>query len=222
MSEYKVRNTPAHRAARYPEPVRHYGQAELRERRRANLLHTYGGRWSLTVEVAAICTPLAQRVAVVPNPAGYWRSVDGVALAVHGLVHTVVGLIAERDARRKTAHLGVDERGRSIRALVDLAERPALPEMTDDALAAGTWPASLVLLAEPYSADLADLLGRALTTAASDRLAGSLRDVDAAALVLARRLDNDEQARARRADKPAAPTETDRARAELAALGITT
>lgn len=214
-------NTPAAREARRPRRAPVYTQAELRQRRRTGLLHTYGGRWSLTAEVAAICDPLAQRVTAAPNPAGYWRSVDDVALAVHGLVHAVVGLLAEADAQRRTRHLGVDVRGRSIRALVDLAERPKLPEIGDDALTAGTWPATLTLLAEPYSAELAELLDNALTTAVSDRLRAALREVDLAALALERRLDRDEHARAAKPTKTV-PTATDQARAELAALGITT
>lgn len=214
-------NTPAYRAAQRPQCPPVYTQADLRERRRTGLLHSYGERWSLTAEVAAICDPLAQRVAAAPRPAGYWRSVDDVALAVHGLVHAVVGLLAEADAQRRTRHLGVDVRGRSIRALVDLAERPKLPEIGDDALTAGTWSATLILLAEPYSAELADLLGRALTTVVSDRLRAALRDVDLAALELERRLDRDEHARAAKPTKTI-PTATDQARAELAALGIDT
>lgn len=65
----------------FPRPVRVYTQAQLRDRRRAGLLHTYGGRWSLTAEVAAICDPLAERVAAAPRPAGYWRPVDDITLA---------------------------------------------------------------------------------------------------------------------------------------------
>jgi hypothetical protein len=57
----------------------------------------------------------------------------------------------------------------------------------------------LMLLAGPYSPDVADLLGCVLTSAASDRLEVGLRDMDRAALALARRLDGDEQARAQRA-----------------------
>ncbi|MGV7633067.1 hypothetical protein PJI23_11120 [Mycobacterium kansasii] len=95
-----------------------------------------------------------------------------------------------------------------------------MPEIGDEALVSGTWPATLMLLAEPYAAELAELLGNALTTAVSDRLYAALRDVDRAALALERRLDRDQQARAAKPTKTT-PTETDRARAELAALGIT-
>ena len=214
-------NTPAYRAAQRPRPAPAYTQDQLRERRRAGLTHTYGGRWSLTAEVASICELLAERVAAAPRPGAYWRAVDDVAVAVHGLFHAVVGLLAERDAQRRTKHLGVDVRGRSIRALVDLAERPKLSEITDEQLAAGTWARTLTALADRYSAELANLLGRALTTAVSDRLNAALRDVDRAALALERRLDRDEQARATKTTKTV-PTPTEQARAELAALGIDT
>lgn len=164
---------------------------------------------------------MAQRVGTSPVAATYWHLVDDLALGVHGLVHAAVGLLAERDARRRTAHLGIDQRGRSIRILVDLTERPTLPEVTDDALAAGTWSATLILLVEPYSTELADLLGNALTSAVSDRVPTALREVDRAALALERRLDRDEKARAHRAAKSKPATETERARAELESLGVT-
>lgn len=195
-------NTPAHRAAQRPRPLPVYTQAQTRDRRRAGLLHTYSGRWSLTAEVAAICDPLAELVATAPRPAAYWRPVDDLAVAVHGLVHAAVGLLVRADAERRTAHLGVDDRGRSIRALVDLAERPRLPEIGDETLAAGTWGATLTALAEPYTDGLSGLLGRALTSVVSDRLLVALRDVDRAAMVLERRLDRDEQTSAAKTANP--------------------
>jgi hypothetical protein len=211
-------NTPAFRAAQRPRPAPSYTQPEQRDRRRNGLSVTLRGGWSLSQEVAAICEPLAQRVAASPHPEAYWRAVDEIADAVHGLVHTAVGLLAERDARRRTTHLSVDQRGRSIRALVDLAERPKLPDITNEALATGTWATTLVDLAEPYSGELAGLLGNALTTAVSDRVLAALREVDHAALALERRLDRD--ARSREPQSPT-PTEADLARAELETLGVT-
>lgn len=65
---------------------------------------------------------------------------------IHALVHVAVGLCAEHDARRKTGHLQGDTRARSIRAVVDLAECPKLPEITREDVEAGTWPAALVAL----------------------------------------------------------------------------
>jgi hypothetical protein len=62
-------NTPAARAAQ--RPVRVYTHAELRDRRRAALLHTYGGGWSPTAKVGAICAPLAERIADMSRPAAY-------------------------------------------------------------------------------------------------------------------------------------------------------
>jgi hypothetical protein len=122
--------------------VQVYTQAQLRDRRWRGLLHTYSGRCSLTAEIAAICDPLAERVAAAPRPAAHWYQVNEVALGLHGLVHAAVGLLAEAGARRRTRHLGVDERGRSVRALVDLAERPRLREIGHEQLADGTWAAA--------------------------------------------------------------------------------
>lgn len=209
--------TPAGRAQQRPQPVRSFSQPEQCERRRAGLSVTLTRRWSLSSEIAAICDPLAQRAAATPRPAALWREVDALALAVHGLVHSVVGLLAEADAQRRTRHLGIEQRGRSVRALVDLAERPALPEITDDTIGDGTWPATLILLAEPYTADLSALLGNAMTSAVSDRVLAPLREVDAAATSFARRLDRQRP----RTERPK-PNPTDQARAELAALGIPT
>ncbi|MGV7394714.1 hypothetical protein PJJ85_30045, partial [Mycobacterium kansasii] len=76
----------------------------------------------------------------------------------HELTHVVVGLIAERDARRKTAHLPYEKRAYAVRRLVDLDERPALPEIDDDALDSGQWAATLIALTDPYRAQLADVL----------------------------------------------------------------
>ena len=212
-------NTPAHRAGQRPQSRPVYSQSELHDRRRAQLPVTLGGGWSLSSEVAAICDPLAESVAAARCPASYWRAVDQLTDSVHEAVSVAVGLLARADAQRRCRHLGVDERGRSIQALVDLAERPKLPEITDDELSSGTWAATLTALAEPYSVDLSGLLGRARTTTVSDRMLAALREVDLAALALQRRLDRDRKAVARAA-KPAAETEADRKRAELAAMGV--
>ncbi len=211
--------TPAHRAGQRPQSRPVYSQSDLRERRRRQLPVTLEGGWSLSSEVAAICAPLAEAVAAAKCPAGHWRAVDQLTDAVHETVSAAVGLLARADAERRCRHLGVDDRGRSIQALVDLAERPKLPEIADDDLAAGTWAATLTALAQPYSADLSGLLGRARTTAVSDRMLAALREVDRAALALQRRLDRDRKAQARAA-KPATETEADRKRAELAAMGV--
>lgn len=74
MSVKARNNTPAARAARRPRGAPVYTQAELRQRRRTGLLHTYGGRWSLTAEVAAICGSA--------GPARHRRAEPGGLLAV--------------------------------------------------------------------------------------------------------------------------------------------
>lgn len=218
--------TPAALASQLPQPAPIvYTQDQLRERRRAGLLHRYGGDFDLAAEVTAICEPLVERVAASPRPVAARRDVDDLADAVHELVSVAVGLIAERDARRKTAHLSYDTRGRSIRALVDLAERPKLPEIDAAVVVNGQWVAQLVALAEPYSEQLSDVLRTAVppgatrgARSASERLETALRRVDAAAAAL----DRNEKMRAShsRNRASAAPSPTDRARAELAALGI--
>ncbi|BCO41217.1 hypothetical protein MINTM001_23560 [Mycobacterium paraintracellulare] len=211
--------TPAHRASQHPQSRRVYSQSELCDRRRRQLPVTLEGGWSLSTEVAAICAPLAEGVAAATSPAGHWRAVDQLTDAVHGAISVAVALLARADAERRCRHLGVDDRGRSVQALVDLAERPKLPEITDDDLAAGTWAATLTALADAYSADLSGLLGRARTTTVSDRMLAALREVDLAALALQRRVDRDIAAKSRIA-KPAVATDADRKRAELHELGV--
>ncbi|MCV7223637.1 hypothetical protein [Mycolicibacterium elephantis] len=219
-------NTPAAGAGQRPQPAPVHSQDEQRRRRRVYLPNHYTGTFDVAAEVAAICEPLARRVADLPRPGACWREVDALVAAAHELAHVAVGLIAERDARRKTAHLSYDKRGRSVRALVDLAERPALPEIGDHALASGDWPATLVALVQPHTAPLSDVLAQAMppgstrgTRTASERVEAALRVLDAAALSLDRLLDRADRSRAERS-RPAPMTDTDKARAELAALGI--
>lgn len=238
---FKRYGTPAHLASQQGQPTgtqppRRYSQVELRQRRRAGLsVGTYGGDWSLAREIAEVVGPLAERVAAAHRPARFARSpvsVVWLAEAVHEAVGVLVGWVAETDARAKTAHLA-DEPGKrryAMTTLVDLAQRPALPEITDKALEDSSWAGQLVALADGIDAPFAALLTRAFPPGApelrgqpsrSEQLARLLgRTLDRAALELERRLDRDAQA-----DHPKtapAQTETDRARAELAALGITT
>lgn len=215
MTVAGVRNTPAMRAGQRPSAPRTYTQEQQRERRRQGLHVALGRRWSLRDEVAAIVEPLT--AVDRPRPLSYRRCVDDLTDAVHALVHEVISLLARADAERRTRHIGIDQRGRSIRALVDLAERPTLPVITDQMLADGSWAQQVIALAEPYSTDLTKLLGNAATTAVSDRVVAGLRAVDAVAATLARRLTDTTLL----ANAPApVPTAADLARAELEALGV--
>lgn len=227
--------TPAQRASlpNAPQrPARRYSQAELSERRRGGLSVHYTGQFSLTREIALMCEPLARRIAAADRPARFLHAptagaVPTLAEAVHEAVGIVVGWVAERDALAKTAHLAAEpgKRRAAITTLVDLAQRPALPEITDDMLAAGTWAAALTAMAAEVDAAFSDLLARAYPpgaselrgqTSRSDRLVALLRrTIDHAALALERRLDRDE-----RADYSHPVQSTTDPRAELAALGI--
>lgn len=230
--------TPAYRASLPGQPQRpsQYSQAELRERRRRGLtIGHYGGDWSLAAEIAAVVGPLADRVAAADRPARFRHcategSVPTVVEAVHEAVGVIVGWLAEAEARRRTKHLANEpgKRRNAITAFCDLATRPALPEVTDEALASGAWAGELVSMAEGHDAAFSELLSRAYPPEAeglrgqvsrSERLDRLLRDtIDRAALALTRRLDRDETGYRR----PTAQTKADQARAELAALGITT
>lgn len=230
--------TPAQRASQLgapQHPPRRYTQDELRARRRAGFMAGhYSGDWSLAAEVAAVCRPLADRIAAAEHP-GRFRvssaSVPWLVEEVHELVGVVVGWVAEADARRKTAHLA-DEPGKrkfAMTTLIDLAKRPALPEVTDKALADGSWADQLIAMTDGVDAAFSDLLRHSYAPGAmelrgqssrSERLDALLRrTIDRAAVALERRLDRDEH---HRRPDPDDRTPDERARAELAAMGVQT
>lgn len=201
-------------------------QTEIRRRRRAHLPVVHDGDWSLCREIADVAGSLAAAVAASPSPARVRRQVLAVADAAHEAAGTVTGWLAEVDARRRTQHLADDEGKRkyAMTTLIDLAPRPALPEITDEMIADGSWVAALVEMVAPIDAALRDLLAHAFPPGApplrgqlsrSDRLERLLREtVDRAALSLQRAVD----AAAER--QTAAPTAKPDPRAQLEAMGV--
>lgn len=200
-------------------------QDQVRRRRRAHMPIVHDGGWSLNREIAEVAGPMAARIAARRKPLQFRRQVLAYADAAHEAVGTVTGWVAERDARRRTEHLADDEGKRryAITTLIDLAPRPALPDITDDMLADGSWVAVLVEMATPVDGALSDLLAHAFPPGApalrgqpsrSDRLERLLREtVDRAALTLERALDAEVQS-----ITPTVPAVDPRA--ALAALGI--
>ncbi|KZS74739.1 hypothetical protein A4G26_22955 [Mycobacterium kansasii] len=200
-------------------------QAELRRRRRAHLPTVNTGKFSLSREIADVAGPLAARIADSLKPLRVRRHINAFADAAHEAAGTVTGWLAEADARRLTEHLADDEGKRryAVTTLIDLAPRPALPEITDEMIADGSWAAALTEMVEPIDGALSDLLARAFPPGApalrgqpsrSDRLDGLLRQtVDRAALSLERALDTLNK-------HTIIPTAKADPRAELAALGV--
>lgn len=176
-----------------------FTQDEKRQRRRQHLAVALDGEFSLAAEVAAITGPLARRIADRPEPLAFRHYVAELADAVHEATSTVVSWTAEVNAKKVTEHLEPAKRAYAIRKIVDLAQRPKLPALTDNALTTGAWSAALVRMAEPTSAQLSDLLGRAFppgddrlrgTVSRSEHVVTLLREtLDRAALSLNRRLD---------------------------------
>ncbi|MDP7727625.1 hypothetical protein [Mycobacterium sp. TY813] len=224
--------TPAHLASLPGQPQRppRYTQTELRERRRRGLPPGhYDGQWSLAAEIAAVANPLAERIAAADRPARFKLPVAWLAEDTHELVGTVVGWVAEAEARRRTQHLK-DEPGKrryAMTTFIDLQPRPALPDIAAKALASGAWAGQLIAMADDIDAAFSELLGRSYAPGAdglrgqasrSEQLARLLgRTIDRAALELQRRLDRAD------ADTPAKPDQTDDdRRAALAALGVQT
>ncbi|WP_168705308.1 hypothetical protein [Gordonia paraffinivorans] len=216
------------RAPRPATPPPTYSQAEQRERRRKHLPVTYDGRFDLTEEIRAIVGPLADRVAADPHPLTFAVQVDDVVVAVAGSVRTLAVLLAEREARRRTTHVPVSHRGAAVRAMVTLADKPADPEITDDDIRSGRWAVILTEHAATYSTDLADYLAHAVPPgqtrgllSISEQTEGALREIDTAAVNLARRLSYVQNLREQTSDTGTSSTEADRARETLASLGIT-
>ncbi|CAN5223377.1 hypothetical protein BH11ACT6_BH11ACT6_05130 [soil metagenome] len=233
------RGTWARLAEARPPLPREFTQAEKRQRRQNGLGVILDGQFVLHVDIAAALNPLAERIIAAKHSGRFLRteiddnaghlvgprpvsaSIDAVAFAAHDVVHVTVGVLREADVQRQTAHLPVDQRARARVVASTLAARPPMPEFSRSDAHSGAWATALVDMCEPYSTKLADLLGRTQTRTVSDRLLAALREFDAAAAALHRRLDRDAVMRADRAARPApAPTEADRARAELESLGV--
>ncbi|WP_341267126.1 hypothetical protein [Gordonia malaquae] len=205
-------------------------QAEQRDRRRNHLSNNYINTFDLVEEVEAITAPLAELVAAQASPARFAPEIEDLTNSISGAIRHIAKLIAESEARRKTARVPSENRDRARRALVELVDLPGDPEIDAEAIAAGTWPDILAEHTAPYAGPLAELLGRALppgqtrgAVSISERLEAELREIDAAAVALTRRVTDvqthrDEDAparkRSRRSDAKAD------ARATLDELGI--
>lgn len=169
------------------DPSRIYSQAELRDRRRKWLRHTYTGSFDLAAEVGEIVAPLAGQVAALPCPLAMRNRVEDVRDGVHEVLSVVIGLLAE-------SRLDADAHARTVQAVRDFAQRPREPQLSDDAILTGRWSGLLVRHISPHSADFAAFLGRALPPddprlsgpSASERLEAVLRELDSAALTLER------------------------------------
>lgn len=221
-----------------PDPMR--TQEQLRQRRRAGLSAVYAGEFDLAAEIAAIVHPLAARIAHLSSvrdarspSAMFSARVADLADAIHGeLIGGAVGWLAELDAKQRTERMAADSarRAAAIRLLVDLAPRPPAPEVTPENLASGRWSNTLVEMAQPYTAPLADLLGRSYapnhpalrgSMSRSERLCDLLREVDSAARQLELRIETAERAKPPTSRTPHDQTRSaDVARAELRKMGI--
>lgn len=181
-----------------PEPTPTYTQDELRERRRSWRKVLYGKDFNLTAEVRTIVTPLAKQVAKLPRPDALQPEVDNVADAVHEVLSTCIGMLAE-SRLDPTAH------ARTVQAVRDLAARPQAPLITPEDLASGRWATKLTKYVAPQTADLAAFLGRAFPPdhpalsglSASERITNALRILDTAARDLERRIPRVAEAQAR-------------------------
>ncbi|MGV9748408.1 hypothetical protein ACWDTG_26480, partial [Rhodococcus zopfii] len=89
-------------------------QDEQRGRRRTHRSVVYTGTFDLTAEIGAVLAPLAAR----PEVARYPHVVSELTVAVHALVLDLGRLLAEREARRRTADLSAESRGRALDLIV--------------------------------------------------------------------------------------------------------
>lgn len=167
-------------------------QDQQRHRRRQWMRVHYTGTFDLAAEIAAIAGPLAAEISYLPNPLAMSEQIDDVVDAIHEVLSTVVGMLAE------SAYLDRQARARTAQAAADLAQRPRQPQFTAAQIGDGSWAAAMTDHVSPYSADLAAFLGRALPPranglkgpSASERLEAALRVLDTAALAARRRIPN--------------------------------
>lgn len=131
-------------------------QREQRDRRRRGASVVFGRAFSLAAEIAEQLADLERDIAVLPQPLAMRDDVREIADAVHEVLSTVVGLVAE------SRQLDRGARQRTARAVADLAQRPKEPAITDGQIGQGRWAATLIEFVEPFSDDLSALLGRAL------------------------------------------------------------
>lgn len=181
-------------------------------------------------EVESVCPPLAARISAQPSPTAFYGPVAELIAAIHGASSAFAALLAERDARRRTAHLDdYESRSRAVRLLVGSRPRPACPDLDAADLAGGDWVRVAVEDVRPVSGPLAAFLGDAqLPNAAgrgsglslSERVVSELRGIDLAALDVERLLDRADRTRCESTDQPA-PVEVDPVAEELRALGVT-
>lgn len=222
--------TPAYVASLRPEPVRIFSQTDWRPRRLQALITRHIEDFSASREIADIAEPLAARVTALPSPLRFRRLIGRYAEAVHEFVGTVTGWVGSSDdAESRTAHL-VNEPGKRQRAmtlLADLAQRPEMPEISDEMVLGGAWVEVLTAMAEPVDAPLNDLLMRAYPPGSPElcgqrshleRLEHLLYEtVDLAAVAIERNLRKVES------EPPPAPlavSDDEQKRAELKLLGV--
>ena len=117
--------------------ARRHGQDENRRRRRLGKITENGAVFSAVAEIGAAGMPLAARATYVQAPLRLRRWVLDYADAAHEFVGTISGWLAEADALARTTHLADQPGARryAVTTLVDLAQRPALPEITDAMMA---------------------------------------------------------------------------------------
>lgn len=177
-------------------PHQEADQAELRRKRRARHLHTYGPDWSLSAEVEAICSGLAARVMLRDNATAFYADeVDLLADSVFFAAARLAGMIARANAAAHAAKLPIEVRGRELKRIADAAAaRVPRPVIDASALATGTWISTLTALVSPLSEPLSALLAAPVPAtahsapSASGRLEELLRGIDDAAAALARKL----------------------------------
>jgi hypothetical protein len=196
---------------------------ECRVARRTKMPWSWPAEFSLPGEIEAICRPLAAAVAALPDPARLAGPVNQLAGAVYEAVTEVADMTTRFDALRRCAHVPVDERGRALRLLRDLAPPPpARPVIDEAALVGGDWAGLLVEIAVGHRQGLRELLAAAPVIDGeplSDLLEAALARIDKAALSVQRAIEK-LAGRQPVMATPAPADKADKARAELARLGV--
>ncbi|MGO9153862.1 hypothetical protein [Mycobacterium sp.] len=204
-------------------------RADQRQRRHQRMKVVYGAEFDAMAEVFDVLDPIARRIAAEPVPTVYREDVRAVAAATHGLVAEVFAMVTLSDSQKAAKHLPERDRGRAVKLLCELPERPQPPVLVDDTLTTGDWLAALTSHVGTVSGRLSDLLQNARpedqmrgALSVNQRLVNSLHELDTAALSLQRHLDRaeqirEEQAQARRRGTRSRKTD---AVAELQRMGV--
>ncbi|EGD56753.1 hypothetical protein SCNU_00205 [Gordonia neofelifaecis NRRL B-59395] len=177
---------------------------------------TYDGSFSLTDEVMAILSPVAERVARLRNPAVMLGDIDVLVAETAATLDQIAEIVAKREAAQRVAHLrSIEQRSTALGALLRTRPRIGAPAVTAGMLPSCEWMMLLSPTSDALEGPLSDLLGlpaprvesgspvtgRVDEGRRSRAVEDAFRGLDAAATAVTARLDRLEASEARIASR---------------------